>query len=61
MSPQRSPGEGGVVEKVKEAVTSYLWKEESSISSPSYSASISSPSIPVSKNAYEGEKLFSSI
>ncbi|KAJ0083392.1 hypothetical protein Patl1_31290 [Pistacia atlantica] len=53
MSPKRSPREGGVVEKVKEAVTSFLWKEEPSQSSPSYSASNSSPSIPVSTNAFE--------
>lgn len=62
MSPKRSPGEVGVVEKVREAVTSFLWKEEPSRSSPSHSASNSSASnIPVSTNAHESETFSSSL
>ncbi|PRQ34207.1 hypothetical protein RchiOBHm_Chr5g0066301 [Rosa chinensis] len=60
MSPRKSPGEAGVVEKVKGAITSLLRNDESprtttsqSALSPSQSALSSSPRIPISTNAYE--------
>lgn len=59
VSPRKSPREGGVVEKVKEAVSSLLWHEEppeiqSSVTYPATNSSSPHP-LPVSTHAYEGE------
>ncbi|KAM5583535.1 flocculation protein FLO11 [Rosa sericea] len=53
MSPRKSPGEAGVVEKVKGAITSLLRNDESPRTTTSQSALSSSPRIPISTNAYE--------
>ncbi|XP_050370488.1 uncharacterized protein LOC126788532 [Argentina anserina] len=68
MSPRKNPGEAGVVEKVKGAISSLLRNDESprattisqspfspsqSILPPTQSALSSSPRIPISTNAYE--------
>ncbi|KAL9412838.1 hypothetical protein AB3S75_041488 [Citrus x aurantiifolia] len=57
MSPKRSPREVGVVGKMKEAVTSFLWQEESPQSSvtqlPTNAPTNASTSIPVSTNDHE--------
>ncbi|KAJ7947610.1 low-temperature-induced 65 kDa protein [Quillaja saponaria] len=53
MSPRRTPGDAGVMEKVKEAVTSLLQNGESSRNTASHSATHTSPQIPVSTNAHE--------
>lgn len=64
MSPKKSPREGGVVGKMKEAVTSFLWQEESPQSSMTQShtnaPTNASTSIPVSTNAHEGKLFFPS-
>ncbi|PKI35258.1 low-temperature-induced 65 kDa protein [Punica granatum] len=53
MSPRRAPGDAGVVEKVKEAVTSLLRKEESSSLVIVHSGKNSMSQIPVSTNPQE--------
>ncbi|KAL6967578.1 hypothetical protein U1Q18_033385 [Sarracenia purpurea var. burkii] len=50
ISPKKAPGDVGVVEKVKEAVTSLLRNEESSQSTPAIETANSSSPIPVSTN-----------
>lgn len=64
MSPRKTPGEAGMVEKVKGAITSLLRNEESPKTTTSQSAitssqstTFSSPRIPISTNAYEGNFL----
>lgn len=61
MSPKRSPREVGVVGKMKEAVTSFLWQEESPQSLvtqlPTNAPTNASTSIPVSTNDHEGKLL----
>lgn len=61
MSPRKTPGEAGMVEKVKGAITSLLRNEESPKATTSQlaitssqSAMTTSPRIPISTNAYEG-------
>ncbi|EOY33962.1 Uncharacterized protein TCM_041785 isoform 1 [Theobroma cacao] len=51
MSPSRTPGDVGVIEKVKGAVNSLLWREEPAQSTIDHSARNSSPHIPISNNA----------
>ncbi|KAJ4725756.1 Low-temperature-induced protein [Melia azedarach] len=53
MSPRKSPREVGVMDKMKEAVTAFLWNEEPSQSSMTQSPKNASTSIPVSTNAHE--------
>lgn len=55
MSPRKSPREVGVMDKMKEAVTAFLWNEEPSQSSMTQSPKNASTSIPVSTNAHEGK------
>ncbi|GAV78300.1 hypothetical protein CFOL_v3_21768, partial [Cephalotus follicularis] len=54
MSPRKSPREGGVVGKMKEAVTSLIWSDQPSQSTVAHVATNSSSSnIPISTNAHE--------
>lgn len=54
INPRKTPGEGGVVEKMKEAVTSLLRSEEYSQPAGYHSAKSSFSHIPISTNAHEG-------
>ncbi|KAK9280575.1 hypothetical protein L1049_014269 [Liquidambar formosana] len=50
---KRTPGEMGMVEKVREAVTSFLWTEDSAPSTITTTTTNSSSQIPISTNAHE--------
>lgn len=58
MTPRRTPGDVGVVEKVREAVTSLLRKEDTSSSRIVHSNKNSSSQIPLSTNPEEGKISF---
>ena len=58
ISPRRTPGDVGVMEKVKGAVNSLLWREEPAQYTIKQSITNSSPQIPISTKAEPGNFLF---
>lgn len=62
ISPRRSPSDMGMVGKVKEAVTSWIWNESTSTTltnASTTSSSSSSAHIPISTDVHEGDNAFS--
>ncbi|XVE79541.1 hypothetical protein DITRI_Ditri14bG0066900 [Diplodiscus trichospermus] len=57
ISPRRTPGDVGVIEKVRGAVNSLLWREEPAQSTIKQSETKSSPQIPNPTNAQAGNFL----
>jgi hypothetical protein len=55
ISPRRTPGDIGVVEKVREAVTSLLWHEESPKYTSASSAKSTTSNLPISTNAHSAK------
>lgn len=62
ISPRRSPADMGMVGKVKEVVTSWIWSESTPstlTNAATTSLSSSSARIPISNDVHEGDAAFS--